>query len=111
MIERRPHPSIPLSKELERAILTWYLTGKTQAEVARMMRVTEYNVSRVVFQAMQDGRLKSDLTTYRPSGRIKPHDYSKASEYTLQFKGAEFEDTRPCYLRALGAEHPYRYRL
>jgi len=111
MSNRRPNPSTALSKELERGILTWYLTGKTQAEIARMMRVTEYNVSRVVFQAMQDGRLQSDMTLYRPAADIKPHNYTGASEYTLHFKGAEFEDTRPRYLRELGAEHPFRYRI
>ncbi len=36
--------------------------------------------------------------------------YTGASEYTMHFKGAEFEDTRFKELRELGARHPLRYR-
>jgi IS30 family transposase len=98
-----------LSKQKRREVITWYLTGRSQAEIARMMRLAQSTISQVITDAMKSGDIYADSKIYAPAEGIKEHDYTGASEYTLHFKGAEFEDTRFKELRELGAKHPLRY--
>lgn len=105
------HGIAQLSEIRRNEIITWYLRGKTSAELARRLRVSPSTVSAVITDAINRGEINSDLKLYAPASDIEPHDYTGASEYTLHFKGAEFEDTRCKELRDLGALHPFRYRI
>ena len=109
---RRVEGRYPRTKpETRHMVIMYYLSGKTHREISGLVSISDTTISNIINAAMEFGDIKSDLRIYSPSPDIKPHDYSGASEYTLHFKGAEFEDSRPEELRELGARHPFRYRV
>ncbi len=102
-----------MTEYMKKRIVNLYGAGMTSREVADTVQLPESTVKYHITKAIKSGKVKrrDKRINSKPRVAIQPHDYTGASEYTLHFKGAEFEDTRCKELRELGARHPFRYRL
>ncbi len=96
---------------MKQRIVNLYSTGLTHREVADTVHLPESTVKYHITKAIKSGRVLRNIREKKQKTDTREHDYTGASEYTLHFKGAEFEDSRPKELRELGAMHPFRYRL
>ena len=99
-------------------ILKLYKRKISYKKIAKALYINEITVKEVIdeYKKHPEIRLPSKISKpnvkrTEPQKKIKGHNYENSSEYTLHFKGAEFEDTRPRELRNLGANHPVRYRF
>jgi len=100
-----------VTKYITIRMVNLYRSGMTQNQIAVELGFHRSTVQHYVGKAIKEGRVRRNEPKTQRTAPIKPHDYTGASEYTLHFKGAEFEDTRPKELRELGAKHPFRYRI
>jgi transposase-like protein len=100
-----------VNKYMRIRMVNLYRSGMTQKQIAIELGFHRSTVQHYVGKAIKEGRVRLNEPNTQRTTPIKPHDYSGASEYTLHFKGAEFEDTRFKELRELGAKHPFRYRM
>ena len=96
--------AVPHRKKMEIVIL--YYRAKTIAEIARVYRLKDATVERIIDQHLRGKKKPSDKEQWQPRKDIKAVDYSNHDELSRHYEGAEYEDNRAPKLR--GKDWPIR---